>query len=212
MSEEHLVSGLAGKSQTRVGWLLSPSEFAADCLATLQKPDLRSWAIGLHMPDEVVRIMESELVPKGSIMGLFTSPQGALFPVVALQAGALQLRILLSLSDDRFQDWFRQVLTAGEVMLAMEVPETKQVAVLATTCTKYPRHEIEGYINHCADLDSSKYLLDAVGIAEFLAETDSMPSTIPGFEVQSVMLHLVASDIGRLATVTNSTRRNEVMH
>ena len=212
MSEKSLASELAGKSQTRVGWLLSPNEFAADCLATRQKPDLRSWAIGLHMPDDVVRIMESDFVPKGSTMGLFTSPQGALFPVVALQAGALQLRILLSLSDDRFKDWFREVLTVGEVMLAMEVPETRQVAVLATTCTTYPKHEIESYINHCADLDSSAYVLDAVGLATFLEGTDAMPSTIPGFEVQSVMLHLVASNIGRLATVPVSVRENEVLH
>jgi hypothetical protein len=199
-------------SQVSLGWLLSPKEFERECLGTRQKPAYRSWAIGLHMPDELVKFMESELVPKGTGMALFTSLHGMLYPVVVFQAGALQIRIMLSLADALTRDWFREVLSAGAVNVAMEVPETGQLAVATAEVDRRDPPEIEGYIGRCSDLNGELKTADELGLARKLTHVDSVRSMTPGFGVESVLLYLVTSDCAKALGSSASSALVETLH
>lgn len=195
-----------------LGWLLSPEEFARECAQTRQRPQYQSWAVGFHLSDSVTRLLESGLVPKGTNLALFFSSNGPVYPVAVFQAGALQLRVMLSLGDARAQEWFREVVTGGRFRLAIEIAETAQLAVLEARCKARGLAEVDERIRQCVRLSGDKGLVDELLLAENLLEPGAIKSMVPGFEVQSVELVVVLSEEARLAQTSAAAPPGEVIH
>lgn len=198
--------------EARVGRLLSPEEFALECARTHQRPKFQSWAVGFHLPDAVVRVMESALVPKGTNLALFSSSNGPVYPVAVFQAGALQLRVMLSLGDARAQEWLREAVTTGRMRLAIEIAETTQLAVMEMRCKVREQAEVEERIRQCVPLHGDKGFLDELLLAERLLEPAAIKSMVPGFEVQSVELVVVLAEGERLVQNAEAAPPGEAIH
>lgn len=184
-----LLDGTA--AHVNLGRLQTPDEFAGDCLATVQRPHFGSWALSTQLPDEMVHILQSPLVPNNAELMVMASEQGILYPVVTLQSAGLQVRLLQSLASPATQDWFRAVTSDGTIRIALEIPEANQVAVVSMPCNLRPGADVENMIRRCAVVDREAFLRDAAQTARHLANLDGMPSLIQGFETQEVRLVLV---------------------
>jgi hypothetical protein len=178
-------------AHVNLGWLQTPDEFARDCLAMQQRPKFDAWALATQLPDETVRVLQSPLVPKASKVDVMASEKGILYPVVTLQSAALQVRLLLSLASPDTQDWLRAVTSDGTIHISLEIPEANQVAVVTMPCNLRAGAEVESTIRRCAVIDRDSFVRDAAQAARHLAELDSMPSLIPGFQTQELRLVLV---------------------
>jgi hypothetical protein len=178
-------------AHVNLGWLQTPDQFARDCLATKQRPQFNSWALATQLPDETVRILQSPLIPNASKLDVLESKKGILYPVVTLQAAALQVRLLTSLASPTTQDWFRAVTSDAVAHISLEIPETNQVAVVSMPCNVRAGADVEELIGECATVDRDAFVRDAAEAARHLANVDAMPSLIPGFQTQDVRLVLV---------------------
>lgn len=171
-----------------LGWLLTPKEFSQDCLTLVQRPLYDGWALAAQMPDALVRMMQSPLVPNGAGLALMVSQQGVRYPIVTLQSAGLQVRIVLSLADVATREWLRAVTAAGSITVALEVPETNQIAVVDMPCKVRSRKEVEEFIRGHVELDRQTLLADAAYMLRGLAHMDATPSIIPRFKTQEVRL------------------------
>lgn len=178
-------------AHVNMGWLLTPGEFARDCLAMKQRPHFDAWSLATQLPDETVRVLQSPLVPKASKVDVMASEQGILYPVITLQSAALQMRLLLSLASSFTQEWLRAVTTSGTVHISLEIPETNQVAVVSMPCTLRAGAAVESLIRECKVVDHEAFVRDAAEAARHLADLEAMPSLIPGFRTQDLRLVLV---------------------
>lgn len=178
-------------SHVSLGWLMSPDEFARDCLTLKQRPMFDSWAVSTQMPDEIVRVMQSPLIPNAAGLSMMVSNEHIVYPVVTLQSAGLQVRIVLCLANPDTQNWLRAVTSAGAIKIALEIPEVDQVAVIGMPCEVRPDMNVDALIRTCATPDHQTYLRDARQLIRNLAELDGLPSLIPGFEPQHVRLVLV---------------------
>ncbi len=171
-----------------MGLLLTPQEFHAETLRTRQRPLFDTWALAAHMPDAVVRMLESDLVPRGASHGLLTSERGVVYPVVTLQAAGLQVRILLSLADPATQQWFRSACSEGSVTVALEVPETNHLAVVSMPSEVKTKRQVDNIIRGCVQLGIGEALADAAHIVRQLGQRSALPSVVKGFQAQDVRL------------------------
>jgi hypothetical protein len=199
-------------THVNLGWLQTPEEFTQDCLDTKQKPLFESWALCTQLPDEVVSVMQSALVPKASAIGMLSSAEGILYPVVTLQSAGLQVRILLCLANPDTQDWFRAVTTAGTINVSVEVPEVDQVAVISLPCEVSSEFDVEGIIDRCATPpDRECFLRDAAAMMKRLVEPEGLPSIVSGFETQELRL-VVAFENGLAARATTPELKQRVLN
>jgi hypothetical protein len=183
-------------AHVNLGWLQTPEEFTEDCLDLKQKPLFESWALRTHLPDQVVSLMQSSLVPNASAIGMLSSAEGILYPVVTLQSAGLQVRILLCLANPETQDWFRAVTAAGAICVSVEVPEVDQLAVITLPCDVASQFDVEAIIGQCATPpDRESFLRDAAVMMKRLIDLDGVPSIVSGFETQELRL-VVAFESG----------------
>lgn len=189
LSDPHRGFKLEGiDAHLSMGLLLTPQEFHAEAMRTRQRPLFDTWAVAAHMPDVLVRMLESDLVPRGTSHGLVTSERGVVYPLVILQAAGLQVRILLSLADSGTQQWFRATCDEGSVTLALEVPETKHLAVVTMPSEVKDRQKVDNIIAGCTQLDSEDALADAARIVRQVGQKSALPSVVRGFPTQEVRL------------------------
>jgi hypothetical protein len=199
-------------AQVSLGWLLSPEEFASDCAQTRQQPSFDSWAIGMDLSNQDVKLMESDLVPVGTRLALITSSKGPVYPVVVFQAGGLQVRAMMSLSDPRTQAWLKDALTSGRMRLAIQVEETAQLVVAQGRCGTRPLADVEAMIRQCVKLDRDEGLLDKLQLGERLLQPDGVASAIPEFAVQAVRLVIVVAGGAQPLKDAEDVPEGEVIH
>lgn len=178
---------LPGSNATvSLGWLESPDEFAASCLHLVQRPVYDSWAICAQLPDATVRVLQSRLVPNAGGIVMLESVAGVIYPVVLLQSGGVQLRLMLCLSNDRTTNWLRSVASQGRVNIAIEIPDVSQRAVIGLPCDLRDGQKVEELINSSAIPDWDAAVQDAAKSARTLTATDALPSILEGFSVQEL--------------------------
>lgn len=173
-----------------IGTLLAPDAFRSECLRTKQRPTFDAWAIYARMPDDVVHLMESPLVPRGAGFTIMASRTGSLYPIAMQQMAGLQLRTMLCLQDDETQEWLRHCAERDTVTLALEVEETAELAVLRSHCGQITRTEANALIARCQRLPRDQYVSDAGALARHLVDPKAVPSAIDGIDVDSVRLIL----------------------
>lgn len=172
------------------GVLLTPGDFRRECQRTKQKPEFDAWAVYSRMPDDVVRLMESPVVPRGAVLVAMVSRAGPVYPLLVHQAAALQVRTVLSLTDEPAQEWLRHSAERGLVTLALEVEETSHLAVMQSRCGAITPQEAEALIERHRPLPCGELIDDAEVLARRLADPQALPSVIDGIDVQSVRLVL----------------------
>jgi hypothetical protein len=173
-----------------VGVLLTPGDLRRECQRTKQKPAFDAWAVYSRMPDDVVRLMESPVVPHGVTLVAMASRAGPVYLLLVHQAAAMQVRTVLSLQDDRTQDWLRHSAERGIVTLALEVEETAHLAVVQSGCGPVTPRQAEELIERHRPLPWDEFIDDAEALARRLAQPQVLPSVIDGIDVQSVRLVL----------------------
>jgi len=184
-----LLDGTA--AHVNMGWLQTPDEFARDCLSMVQRPQFGSWSISTQLPDEMVRRLQSPLIPNSANFMVMASKLGILYPVVTLQSAGLQFRFLLSLGSPTTQNWLRAVTSERVIHISLEIPEMNQVAVVSVPCHMQDRSEIETMIRQCADVERDVFLRDAANAARHFADLDAIPSLHSSFKTQDLRLVLV---------------------
>lgn len=188
-SDPHRGFNLEGiDAHLSLGLLLSPEAFFAEAERTRQQPLVNTWAVAAQMPDSVVRMLSSDLVPRGSAHGLVRSARGVVYPVVSLQAAGLQVRILCCLADPATREWFRTTREEGCVKVAMELPDAEHIAVVSVPCPVMSKQEVEGIIDRCTRLESEEAIADASHIVGQLSQRSAMPSLVSGFQTNDVRL------------------------
>ena len=191
-----------------MGLVLTPPEFAAEAMRTKQQPHFDTWALWAHMPDSVVRLLESKLVPRGGGHGLIESEQGVVYPIVNLQAAGLQVRILLSLADVSTQRWFRAVCGEGALTVAFEVQETQQLAIVSVPCHKRSAQQVDNIIGRCTSLQADEAVVDAAHMVRALCNRSALPSLVSGLKTDEVrMICMLGHELDATETVTNSPAR-----
>lgn len=206
------LGGEKAQGEVSLGWLLSPDELAHECAQMRQRPKLKSWAIGMELPNAVVQLLESELVPVGTRLALFASSNGPVYPVAVYQAGATQIRAMLSLSEPRTQEWLREAVGAGRMRLGINIPETAQFVVADGKCDERTLEEVEDAIQRSIQLEREEGLWDKLHLANQLLKPGTVPSGIPGFEVQKVRLVIVLADGDQLVKSTEPVPQGETVH
>lgn len=186
-----------------LGWLLRPKEFRRQCRHTVQKPQFDSWAIYAQLPDSIVKLLESALVPRGTRVSILSSSAWAMYAVVVHQLAGLQLRCVLSVQDNDTQDWLKHCAVTGSVTMALEVPETSHLAILPSSCAELTEDYIDSLIARCGVLGQKGYCVDAAALVRHLSDAKAMPSLVEGIKVQEVPLVLAFEGVSTPASTTH---------
>ncbi len=177
-------------STFRLGHLLSPPEFAAACASLVQRPQLACWAIATALPDSLARRLElSGPGNVGCSLSILKSARGVYYPTVVLQAKSCQLRVALSLSDERVLEWLTSVTSKGSVTVAVDVPEVAQLMVMDGACSLREPSAISAIARNSAQLGFTEDIADRFDVAMLLTEPEGCPTCLPGIAVDEV--HLV---------------------
>lgn len=185
-----------------MGSLISPQQLRQ---RLAQHPAFDSWAIYAHMPDDVVRLMRSALVPRGAGISFIGSRAGAMYAIASYQLARLQLRCLTSLHDPETRQWLRLCAAAGAATMALVVPQTSRLVVLRSRHGDFTPSYIDSLIGQCQDLGQQEYFADAASLVKHLAEATALPSVVRGVEVQQVRLVLAFEGASDTASKTPSS-------
>ena len=112
------------------GVVLDPVQFAAELASLKRRPHYEGRALSVSLPDAVVRLFESPLVPKGQSMAISA---GAALPVavVTTQAGGAQLTCLVPLATVEARDWLIESIERQRHMfIAVNVAERRQLVLV----------------------------------------------------------------------------------
>ena len=182
------------KTHRSAGIVLDPIQFADELTTLKKKPSFEGHALLCQLPDAVVQLLESPLVPHGVGLGIAATQNGMPCTVIHVQAASTQAMYIVPLVDKVSRDWFIEAVESRNgVTLAVSVTETQQLALLnsarlvddinseqwrdAKQQVMRARYELEA---EARDLDFYKLLL----------EVEAAPrSVIDGFAVDT--LHVV---------------------
>jgi hypothetical protein len=173
-----------------IGWLLPPKTFELECAETHQQKPFDGWALAAKLPEPIVTIFESPLVPNSGSVCLVASSLGIHYPVVAIQSGSTQLRILLCLGNDQTKRWFEDVTAKGVATVALEVAGREQFAVTDLPCTLSAAARLEALRSVTHGLSKQDLVNDASRVATAMADRDYLPSLVDGFDTEHVRLVL----------------------
>ena len=169
------------------GAVLDPVQFAAELASLKQRPQYQGRALSVTLPDAVVRLFESPLVPKGQSMAISA---GAALPVavVTTQAGGAQLTCLVPLATGEARDWLiESVERQRRMFIAVNVAERRQLVLVQSDA---PVRDVSGRAwtalrDHLSRRvpggDTAAEALDMVDVLRLVE--DSTESYVPGIEV-----------------------------
>lgn len=169
------------------GVVLDPVQFAAELASLKQRPQYQGRALYVKMPDEVVRIFESPLVP---IQHSLAISGGAALPVAVatFQAAGTQVVCLVPLATDEARDWLvESVEKQRRIFVAVSIDERKQMVVIqAEPPVRDKRDPTWGALKkHLGEWRSVDRVTEALDVLEVLRYIDNVPeSAVAGIAVQ----------------------------
>ncbi len=169
------------------GIVLDPVQFAAELASLKQRPQYQGRALSVSLPDAVVRLFESPLVPKGQSIAISA---GVALPVavVTIQAGGAQLTCLVPLATGEARDWLIESIERQRRMfIAVNVAERRQLVLVQSDA---PVRDVgsrawtalrDHLSRHVPGGDPAAEALDMVDVLRLVE--DSTESYVPGLEV-----------------------------
>ena len=169
------------------GVVLDPVQFAAELASLKRRPHYEGRALSVSLPDAVVRLFESPLVPKGQSIAISA---GAALPVavVTTQAGGAQLTCLVPLATVEARDWLiESVERQRHMFIAVNVAERRQLVLVQSDA---PVRDVSSRAwtalrdhlsRHVPGGDTAAEGLDMVDVLRLVE--DSTESYVPGIEV-----------------------------
>jgi len=182
------------KTYRSAGIVLDPIQFAEELTTLKKRPTSQGHALLCELPDAVVQLLESPLVPHGVGMGIAATQNGMPCAVIHVQAASTQAMCIVPLVDKVSRDWFIEAVESRNgVTLAVSVTETRQLALLNSARLV---DDINGpqWRDAKQKVMRARYELEAeargLDLYKLLLELEAAPrSAIDGFEVET--LHLV---------------------
>jgi hypothetical protein len=182
------------KTHRSAGIVLDPIQFAEELTTLKKKPTSQGHALLCELPDAVVQLLESPLVPHGVGMGIAATQQGMPCAVSHVQAASTQAMCVVPLVDDVARDWLIEAVESRNGMtLAVSVTETQQLALLSSIQLvndpkgRQWRDAKQRVMRARYDLEQEARGLD---LYKLLLNLEAAPrSVIEGFAVET--LHLV---------------------
>jgi hypothetical protein len=169
-----------------LGVVLDPIQFAAELASLKQRPKYQGRALYVRLPDAVVRLFESPLVP---IQRSLTVLGGQSLPVavLTLQAAGTQVLCLVPLASDEARDWLVQSVEEECIYVAVTVEESQQL-VLMQAQRPVPDLRNPTWLAVKERLSASRSRNPAEGAADFLDVLryvdEALQSEVEGFQVQ----------------------------
>jgi hypothetical protein len=175
-----------------LGRLLPPKAFLQACGGA--SPGLLRdavWSLALHLPDDLVDALESDVVPPVFSLMILESSTGVLYPVFVVQVGEKQLRAMLSLSDGGTANWLKESIERGAIRLTLLGDDVSRLTVIETDCTGHTEHDIDDYASRSAQLDLAGRIADAAAMTRKLFDPEALPrarNRPPPLEVHVVLV------------------------
>ena len=182
------------KTTRAAGIVLDPVQLAEELTTLKQKPRHDGHALLIELPDGVVKLLESPLIPHGITMGVARSPQGMPCAVIHVQAASMQLMCIVPLVDKVAQNWLIETVERQNgVTLVVSVTETQQLALL-NSARLVDDINSEQWRDAKQQVMRARYELEAeargLDFYKLLLEVEAAPrSVIQGFVVET--LHVV---------------------
>ena len=155
------------------GVVLDPIQFAAELASLKQRPQYQGRALYVKVPDEVVRIFESPLVP---IQHSLAISGGAALPVAVatFQAAGTQVVCLVPLATEEARDWLvESVEIQRRIYVAVSIDERKQLVVMqaeppVSDCTGREWLLVKERLGNWRSLDRAAEVMDMLDVLRFV--------------------------------------------
>ena len=182
------------KTHRSAGIVLDPIQFAEELTTLKKRPTSQGHALLCQLPDAVVQLLESPLVPHGVGMGIAATQNGMPCAVIHVQAASTQAMYIVPLVDKVSRDWFIEAVESRHgVTLAVSVTETQQLALL-NSARLVDDINSEQWRDAKQQVMRARYELEAeargLDFYKLLLEVEAAPrSVIQGFVIET--LHVV---------------------
>lgn len=126
------------QEEERKAYLLSPREFQQELDTLKQKPRIERYALITQLPDRVVRSFEDPKIPQRTALQVYATEADRPCALLQVQSGLILLELLVTLGTDKARTWLAEGLRLEEFVVALEVPETNQLAVVQARLPSQP--------------------------------------------------------------------------
>ena len=194
--------------------MLSPSELNEELARLVQRPRYDRHAVMTGLPDHAVRLFESTLLQQNASMSLYESLTGRACALLWIQAGPVMLRLLVPLGTTKACDWLIEGLEKKCFLVALEVAETQQLAVVqvpvqsSDSALAFARaaHSRAPWVTSTPD-ELADVLLEIRRVVQalLLVKPDSM---LPGIRVEESYLALAVEVPAPIMPPTDSQARH----
>lgn len=206
----HLNKDLPPAGNLHVGRLLPPQALA-QALAGAKSPILSTavWCLALHLPNELIDALESDVMPPTFSLLMLESRAGVFYSVLVAHIGDRQIRTVLSLSDGGAAKWLRESAERGAIRLMLVGDDMTQFTLIETDCAGHTGHDITAYAARSAQLDLAGRIADAASIARRLFDPELLGRKGGGvpLEVHVVLVSTAGTGDGdqNIAAATRAT-------
>lgn len=183
-----------------VGWLLNPARMAQQCQPNEAGELPQEWALCARLPDDLMTLLRSQLVPQGGGICLLTSPEGFHFGVAALQLGATQIRLLVNLDDLDARAWLRDGLGKGKLAVAFEGASRTYLHVVRMPCELCHWPQVEPKLADAAQWTPEQVMSCAAAAVKHLSASPALPTLVQGFVVENVRVVMAFDGCGVFPT------------
>lgn len=186
----------ASTCHLHLGQLFSPDEFRGACQPLNPGPNIAEdeWAVGMTLPGPLVEQLHTGA--DGGVISLIVahSDAGICYPVLVVQTGSLQIRIVMSLSEGRTAHWMRANSARRQFTLVAEVEGGGRVFFLYGACPSPGPSEVEEYIRSTSRCDREARISDGATMLDWLTRPEALDDRLPCPGLHE--LHVVLVDTG----------------
>lgn len=169
--------------------ILTPEQVAKEASAMRQQAlVMRGYALGLQLPDSVVRTLEQPEAQSNIRLSIFPSPRGVAVLCATLQVEGTQVRTVCNGSDTSVQRWLNGVLSSRCANWLIDIEGAQQVAWISKALQIRDPYRLL-MVLHESERLASHHETEEVGVvAAELVELDVVPTLIEGVDVNTLVM------------------------
>ena len=115
---------------TLTAHLLSPRELQQELDGLKQRPKLQRFALLLRLPNAVVNSFENPRIPQRAALLVYATEADRPCALLQIQSGLVLVELLVALGTDKARSWLAEGLRLENFVVALEIEETRQLAVV----------------------------------------------------------------------------------